>query len=326
MPIPRDADSICMMKVPHPIPYQGSKRLLAPLILEYFPEHRVKLIEPFAGAAAVSLAAAYNNRVIKVVLNDVNAPLMELWKFIINGPEKIEWAYGRLWHKQLGRERDYYDIVREKFNVTHKPHLLLYLLARCVKASIRYNSQGEFNQSPDNRRKGMHPDTLNWHVEAASQLLRGKTIVTAVDYQECLKQAVEGDVVYMDPPYQGVCLNRDPRYMKGLEFDKFTMTLRELNARNISYILSYDGKTGDKSFGKPMPSNLDLVHLEIEVGRSSQATLLGRDHITHESIYLSPALIERIGRPTRTHLTVTPKQFSLLARHECPTEAHEGTT
>jgi len=304
-----------MMKVPHPIPYQGSKRLLAPLILEYFPRHQVKLIEPFAGAAAVSLAAAHSNRISRVLLNDLNAPLMELWKFIIDRPDRIEWAYRQLWQKQLGREKDYYGVVREKFNVTHKPHFLLYLLARCVKASIRYNSQGGFNQSPDNRRKGMNPDTMKWHVDGASQLLRGITTVSAVDYRECLKHAEEGDLVYMDPPYQGVCRSRDPRYMKGLEFEKFTATLGELNERNISYILSYDGKTGDKSYGKKMPADLNLVQLEIEVGRSSQATLLGRDHTTYESIYLSPALTERIGNPARTQLTVAPKQFSLLAQN-----------
>ena len=40
---------------------------------------------------------------------------------------------------------------------TGKPDLLLYLLARCVKAAVRYNASGEFNQSPDNRRRGMPP-------------------------------------------------------------------------------------------------------------------------------------------------------------------------
>ena len=35
--------------VPHPIPYQGSKRGLAPIILAYFPSHFRRLVEPFAG-------------------------------------------------------------------------------------------------------------------------------------------------------------------------------------------------------------------------------------------------------------------------------------
>ena len=46
------------IKLPHPIPYQGSKRNLAPDILRYFPETFDVLYEPFAGSAAMTIAAA----------------------------------------------------------------------------------------------------------------------------------------------------------------------------------------------------------------------------------------------------------------------------
>ncbi len=240
---------------------------------------------------------------------------MRLWEMILASPEFIASAYSRLWKAQLGREREFYDSIRAKFNATHKPEYLLYLLARCVKASIRYNSEGQFNQSPDNRRLGANPETMRWHILAASRLLKERTTVTVGDYRRSLESAQPDDVVYMDPPYQGVCLNRDPRYIKLLDFEVFTESLRDLNNRNVSFILSYDGKTGDKSYGKPMPRNLGLVHIEIDVGRSSQATLLGRSHNTYESVYLSPALVERIGTINRTRLTLVPKQTSLLAQN-----------
>ena len=38
-----------------------------------------------------------------------------------------------------------------------KPEYLLFLLAKCVKAAVRYNAKGEFNQSPDKRRLGRNP-------------------------------------------------------------------------------------------------------------------------------------------------------------------------
>lgn len=303
------------MRAPHPIPYQGSKRLLAPAILSYFPKNPVRLLEPFAGAAGVSIAAALKGRANHIVLNDINEPLMRLWEIVIESPETIASEYEGVWKAQLGRERKYYDAVRAKFNEKHEPHYLLYLLARCVKASVRYNSEGEFNQSPDNRRLGMNPDTMRGHILSASRLLKGKTAITVGDYQQTLESAQPGDVVYMDPPYQGVCMNRDPRYISLLDFDAFTASLRRLNDRHISFILSYDGKTGGKSYGRPMPDDLDLVHIEIDAGRSSQATLLGRDHITYESLYLSPALIERIGIINKRHLTLASKQVSLFAQN-----------
>lgn len=65
------------MEVPHPIPYQGSKRNLAPAILGYFPERVGALIEPFAGLAKRS------------VIKDLHQPLVDLWRAIIESPEKL---------------------------------------------------------------------------------------------------------------------------------------------------------------------------------------------------------------------------------------------
>lgn len=61
--------------VPHPIPYQGSKRNLAPVILSYFPHKFERLVEPFAGSAAISLATAYKGLASAFVLNDAHEPL-----------------------------------------------------------------------------------------------------------------------------------------------------------------------------------------------------------------------------------------------------------
>ncbi len=303
---------ISLMRAPHPIPYQGSKRFLAPSILGYFPKGTSRLFEPFAGAAAVSIAAALHRKAQRFVLADINAPLMDLWDQIINSPEEIASAYGRLWENQRGNERQYYDFIREKFNKSKRADYLLFLLLRCVKASVRYNSEGQFNQSPDNRRRGMKPETLREHIVKASELLRGRTEIKSVDYRELLATATIEDLVYMDPPYQGVCGDRDQRYFGGFDTESFQEVLAELNAKGISYILSYDGRTGERVHGKPLPKSLGLVCMEIEVGRSSQATLLGESSITVESIYLSPALARRLGGVSETRLTARPKQLTLV--------------
>ena len=59
--------------------------------------------------------------------------------------------------------------------------------------------------------------------------------------------------------------------------------------------MSYDGRLGSKSYGKQLPDHLDLVLIEIEAGRSTQATLLGQNAITVESLYLSRSLAEEVG-------------------------------
>src|SRR5438128_9926540 len=94
----------------------------------------------------------------------------------------------------------------------------------------------------------------------------------------------------MHPPYQGVCRNRDNRYLLKADHLTFCDALRELNRRKMKYVVSYDGRTGSKTYGEPLPPDLGPVHIELHAGRSTQATLLGRNHDTYESLYLSPAL------------------------------------
>ncbi len=297
-------------RIPHPIPYQGSKREIAHRILPLFPKDSVRLFEPFAGSSAVSLAAAANGLVDKIVLNDINIPLMGLWKRIIYEPGELLETYTRLWNQQLGKEREFYDRVREKFNKTHHPDLLLYLLARCVKASVRYNANGEFNQSPDNRRRGARPETMALRVLGASRLLSGITVLRHVDSMKAINDATPDDVIYMDPPYQGVCGGRDNRYSSGLPFDQFCEDLHAMNERGLSFIISYDGRSGEKKYGNSLPEYLSLKHIEVNAGVSSQATLLGRKVETVESLYLSHRLVRRIGA-TRIRESIPAKQAQL---------------
>jgi len=242
----------------------------------------------------VSLAAACSGKASHFHLNDINKPLMELWREIIHHPERISKNYNTLWNEQVGREREFYDFIRDKFNRTKKPEYLLYLLARCVKGAVRYNAKGEFNQSPDNRRRGRHPKAMKDDLFIASSLLRGRTIITNEDYQEVLNSVSKTELVYMDPPYQGVCGNRDPRYYTGVDFEELLQQLEGLVKRQIPFILSYDGRRGQRRYGKEVPTEIGLYRVEVRVGRSAQSTLLGGSEITYESIYLSNELINRL--------------------------------
>ena len=284
-----------MKSVPHPIQYQGSKRRLAPLILRHFPKGVDRLIEPFAGSAAISIAAAAGNRARTYMVNDLNKPLAELLRRIVEQPDETASFYEKVWNAQQGDSIGHYYRVREEFNRTKDPRLLLYLLARCVKGSVRYNSSGMFNQSPDKRRLGTRPATMRANIFGVSVLLKGRIEFSSLDYREVLKLAKASDLVYMDPPYRGVCGKRASIYFSGIDHGDFIASPNDLNDRGIAYIVSYDGRRGGKEFGEPLPASLDLEHIDLDAGRSSQSTLLGRDEVTHESLYLSRALIERLA-------------------------------
>ena len=281
---------------PAPIPYQGSKRRLAPIILEYFPDRVRTLHEPFCGSAAVALAGLRANRVERVQLNDSLPALARLWASIIANPTKVADDYEQLWQGQLADPRGYYDQVRESYNRTREPAKLLYLLARCVKNAVRFNAAGQFNQSPDKRRLGTRPGRMRENLVGASALLRDRTTVTSADYATALVGATPDDLVYLDPPYQGTSGERDQRYHQQLDLRRFISDLAALVAREVPLIISFDGRCGERSYGAELPEALGLVRLEINAGRSTQATLNGGTAETIESLYVSPRLIRRPSR------------------------------
>lgn len=281
-----------MTSVPHPIPYQGSKRRLAAFILSFVPELVDTLVEPFAGSAAVSLAAAATRRSIRLSISDSLTPLCDLWRMIVDAPESVTEAYERMWLEQQGDPAEYYLFVRNRFNRSGDPLALLYLLARCVKSSPRFNDKGEFNQSPDHRRKGMRPDKLRSNVNLASRLLRGRSSIETSDYRDVLGAVPHGSVVYMDPPYQGVSNGRDRRYHEQLDRASFIEALEFLNEQKINYLVSFDGLRRGSEFGDPLPKHLGLVRVLIDAGVSSQGTLLGRRTRTIESLYVSSGLVQ----------------------------------
>ena len=254
-----------------------------------------RLVEPFAGSAAISTACAVGGRAGEFWINDFNKPLAELVALLINHPEVACDAYREIWRDATADPLEQFYSVREQFNRTNDPGLLLYLLARCVKGSVRYNADGFFNQSPDKRRLGTQPLRMRQNVLEFSRLLRGKSIVTSLDYRDVLENTHQGDVIYMDPPYQGVCGVPDSRYFSGIAYDDFVTALDRLNSRGVRYVISYDGRLGDRSYGIPLPESLNLTLVEIEAGRSSQATLSGRNDITFESLYLAANLAKEVG-------------------------------
>lgn len=295
-------------RIPHIVQYQGSKRILASQILQYMPHKFERLIEPFSGMAAISIATAYENRTNQFIINDINEPLVNMLHEAIEYPSRLVEEYTTVWKEQFkygeNHIQHFYD-VRERFNNgDEQPANMLYLLARCVKGAVRYGKTGNFNQSPDKRRHGTNPRTLAPNVYAISSLLRGKALFSALDYHDILDMARPGDLVYMDPPYQGVTNVRDNRYYSGVQFDEFARAIAVLNKKGIDYLISYDGVCGGKEYGEELPQDLHCKKIMLNAGISSQATLLGKKSTTFEALYISEALIPIFD--------MLPQQLSLL--------------
>ena len=293
-------------RLPHPIPYQGSKRQLAQRILSVLCSSRFDTFyEPFAGSAALAIAASAAETAEHFVIGDTLEPLTDLWTRILTTPVALADEYEHLWAAQLADPAAHYMKTRGTFNRTGGAAELLYLLARCVKNAPRFNAGGDFNQSADHRRLGMRPRKMRQEITGAAALLGERTEVTSLDFADTVAEAGSRDLVYMDPPWEGTSKGSDKRYRDWLTRERLIEVLEDLNARGVPYILSYDGRHGAKSYGDWLPESIGAVRLELVAGRSSQATLNGRVVTTIESLYVSRHLAEA---------PAVSQQLELLAR------------
>jgi DNA adenine methylase len=283
--------------VPHPIPYQGSKRRLAAAILSRIPTTgRTRLVEPFAGSAAVTLAAASRQMFTSFVIGDTLEPLIGIWTLVLSDPGKLADEYELLWNRERQKPLDEFYEIRSEFNLDRSPAKLLYLLARCVKNAVRFNPMGEFNQSPDKRRTGTRPFLMRAELLSAHKILTEKCRAIHADFFDLFKESKQGDFFYLDPPYQGTSDGRDQRYIAGVSRARIIEALSTLNERRIPFILSYDGSCGDRNYGTQLPYEI-ARRIMLDVGRSSQATLNGHTAVTVESLYISHFI------PTEDHRT-----------------------
>ena len=281
-----------MKGLPHPIPYQGSKRRLAPVIGRYLPENIRVFYEPFAGSAAMTVYAAYHRRAERFIVADSLAPIVALLRSIVEEPERTAARYRGVWDGQMEGGHGYFNEIRRRYNEGRDSVDLLYLICRCVKNAVRFNGHGCFTQSVDKRRLGMHPDKMLSAMSGVSSILRGRTEFRLGDWRETSADARPDDFVYMDPPYLGASIGRDKRYHRQIMREELVGGLENLRRRNVPFVLSYDGMTGGRTYGPPLPESLGLTRLLLYAGTSSQATLSGRNEETVESLYVTPGLAE----------------------------------
>tara|TARA_R110000803_G_scaffold98575_1_gene166666 strand:- start:34 stop:627 length:594 start_codon:yes stop_codon:yes gene_type:complete len=190
-------------QIPHAIPYQGSKRKLAPIIARYLPDDIETFYEPFCGSAAMTIYAAHHNLAEHFVIADALEPIVALLKSIVEEPSSVADQYASTWCKQTADNPRYYYEVRQRYNEQRDPVDLLYLVCRCVKNAVRFGKNGNFSQSVDKRRLGTRPEKMEKSILGVSAILKGRSEFRVGDWRESCATARKHDFVYLDPPYFG---------------------------------------------------------------------------------------------------------------------------
>ncbi len=197
---------------PSLLKWVGSKRWLAgELTARILSELRGTYYEPFLGSAAIYLQLRACGHRGPSVLSDILAPLVETYRWLVKYPEDVAYALEKIAAEAEPKGQEGYLAVREAFNDCLRPKGLnwftleqaarfIYLNRHSFNGLWRQNKQGLLNSPWGGKGRCLpNRETL---LTAAAAL--GRAHLQTCDFAETIKEAKAGDVVYADPPYDGV--------------------------------------------------------------------------------------------------------------------------
>lgn len=181
------------------VKWPGGKRKMVPQLLDLIrPGDR--LIEPFAGGMALSLA--YDG---PAIASDTNKRLMAMYEAVRDDRERLAKKLAELFEgynvRKLPSDRaSYYSYIRTNFNSWDGGSYegaarLIFLNRTCFNGLYRVNKKGEFNV-PHGKYK--NPQAPN--LQAASVRLQSIDLMR-LTFSATLMLAGKGDTVYLDSPY-----------------------------------------------------------------------------------------------------------------------------
>lgn len=176
------------------IKWAGGKRWLFPLIEKQIPKKFNNYLEPFLGGGTIffNLDSAKSG-----FLSDLNPHLINFYKALQKDPKTLFRETSELISSHSSEN---YYLRRDEFNTTRDPVLFLYLNRTCFNGIYRENQQGIFNVPIGVRQSGTFFPFKESDFLKLSKKLKSMNLMN-VDFEETLKSAKKGDLIYVDPPY-----------------------------------------------------------------------------------------------------------------------------
>jgi len=187
------------------IKWAGGKRQIAAELFSRFPSdwNRGTYIEPFIGGGAMFLHAAPT----RAVIADLNSRLYGFYLQVKANPEILYSGIVEIADQfnaaEESEKKDFYLSLRIKYNESavdsFESAILLYALNKlCFNGLYRENSKGGFNV-PFGQKKQL-PYINGEDLRSVSKVL-AETMILNEDFETTIGKAVQGDFVYLDPPY-----------------------------------------------------------------------------------------------------------------------------
>ena len=233
-----------MIKAKPFVKWAGGKRQIINELKKYVPNEYNCYYEPFIGGGALF----FNLAPKKAVINDSNSELMNVYNVMCNDEKYSKMCHLLNNYEVRNSEEFYYEIRdkdrnREKYDKLNdytKAARTIYLNKACFNGLYRVNSKGQFNV-PYNKKTIVNTyDKENLLVVHMYLTMNDITIMNT-DFEEALKNAREGDFVYMDPPYDQINSSFTSYTEEGFNHDeqrRLARVFKELDQRGVKVMLS----------------------------------------------------------------------------------------
>jgi DNA adenine methylase len=242
----------------------GNKRRFAAEIISYFPDSFGTYFEPFLGSGALLATLAWKNS----CGSDTYSPLVEIWKTLKSNPELVKDWYRERWEIYSSGERvARYEDIKASYNRGPNGADLLFLSRSCYGGVIRFRAADGYMSTPCGVHIPILPKKFNeivdeWHVR-----VRAANFIH-MDYDESMRMARPGDLIYCDPPYyhsQAILFGA-----QGFDLSNLLRVIEVCKSRGILVALSIDGtkKSGKYLCDLEIPDGLFEREVFLHVGRS----------------------------------------------------------
>lgn len=217
------------------VKWAGGKRQILSRINEYIKDYigdsteGYTYIEPFLGGGAVFFGIKPKN----AILNDLNTDLINAYR-VIKSQNCEELITLLEQHNKLYKEDPdgyYYDVRHldreegwpNQFTEIERAARMIFLNKTCYNGLYRVNSKGEFNTPMGRYRNPLICDKENIReIHRFFNDNNNNIEIMNSSYEEAIRKAQDGDIIYVDPPYDYEDDDGFTKYhMSGFTFEDF---------------------------------------------------------------------------------------------------------
>ena len=245
----------------------GGKRQLLSQIIPLIPPETARLVEAFAGGAAVFFGTQFKT----AILNDVNPELINCYYMLQQEPDLLiknlkSYRYDKdLFYQVRGWDRQ--PNWTAKYSEIERAARFIFLNRTGFNGMFRVNAKGQFNVPFG---KYTNPTICDEQglIEASKLLQKAELRIS--DFDQVLQSCVSGDFVYLDPPYIPISASSNFTTYANQGFDmdaqyRLAQAVKKLSQRNIAFALSNSFCTEVEH----LYSSFRLI--EVQAGRSINA-------------------------------------------------------